>query len=282
MINPFSGKEGIWEIKKAEKSKKVIVLGAGPVGLQAAWVLAKRGHDVTVLEKEEYAGGQYRLASIPPMKQDLSKTIHTYETLCNKYGVKIKYGVEATKEIIQSYNVDTIVLATGSKPIIPSIKGIEGDNIYKANDILKGNKIIGNQKVLVIGAGLVGCETAEFLSLYNNDITIVDMIKEMAPLLAKVPRRHLLARLDKSHVKFYPETKVLEFTFDGIKYEHKDEQGVLSGFDSIVLAIGSKSYNPLLEVSEEICNEVYSIGDAKKSADAMIGIYEATKVAMSI
>lgn len=282
MINPFSGKEGNWKIKKAEKTKKVVVVGAGPTGLQAAWVLAKRGHDVTVIEKEKYAGGQLKLASIPPMKQDLARTIHTYETLYNKYGSKIKYGIEATKKILEAYNADTIILATGSTPIIPPIKGIDGENVFKANDILKGDKIIGNQKVLVIGAGLVGCETAEFLSLYNNDVTIVDMIKEMAPLLGKTPRKYLLSRLNDSNVKFYPESKVLEFVSDGIKYEHKEEQGTLSGFDAIVLSIGSRSFNPLLQVSEEICNEVYSIGDAKKASDAKIGIYEATKVAMKI
>jgi 2,4-dienoyl-CoA reductase-like NADH-dependent reductase (Old Yellow Enzyme family)/thioredoxin reductase len=282
MINPFSGKEGIFEIKETEKAKKVVVVGAGVAGLQAAWILAKRGHDVTLLEKEKSAGGQLKLASIPPMKHDLARTIHTYETLCNKHGVKIEYGVEATKEVLESYNADTIILATGSSPVVPPIKGIDGDNVYKANDILKGEKVLGNQKILVIGAGLVGCETAEFLSLYNNEVTIVDMIKEMAPLLGKTPRKHLLSRLEDSNVKFNGETKVLEFTPDGIKYECNGANGELKGFDSVVLAIGSRSYNPLLETAEALCNEVYSIGDAKKASDAKIAIYEATKVAMEI
>lgn len=282
MINPFSGKEGIFEIKETEKAKKVVVVGAGVAGLQAAWILAKRGHDVTLLEKEKSAGGQLKLASIPPMKHDLARTIHTYESLCNKYGVKIECSVEVTKEILESYNADTIILATGSSPIIPPIKGIYGNNVYKANDILKGEKVLGNQKILVIGAGLVGCETAEFLSLYNNEVTIVDMIKEMAPLLGKTPRKYLLSRLKDGNVKFKPETKVLEFTSDGIKYEHKGANEELKGFDSVVLAIGSRSYNPLLEASEVICSEVYSIGDAKKASDAKIAIYEATKLAMEI
>lgn len=282
MINPFSGKEGLWKIEKTETTKKVVVVGAGPAGLQAAWVLAKRGHNVIVLEKERYAGGQYRLASIPPMKQDLARTIHTYTTLCNKYGAEIKYGVEANEEILASYNADTIILATGSTPIVPPIKGIDGDNVYKANDILNGDKILANQKLLVIGAGLVGCETAEFLSLYNNKITIVDMIKEMAPLLGKTPRKYLLQKLEEAEIKFKSESKVLEFTLDGIKYEHNGKEGILRGFDSVILAIGSRSYNPVLEVAEKICKEVYSVGDAKRASDAKIGIYEATKIAMKI
>lgn len=281
MINPFSGKEGAWEIKETEKAKKIVVVGAGPAGLQASWVLAKRGHDVTLIEKEKNVGGQLKLATIPPMKHDLARSIHTYETLCKKHGVKIEYGVEATKEVLESYNPDTIILATGSSPIIPPIKGIDGDNVYKANDILNGEKVLGNQKVLVIGAGLVGCETAEFLSGYNNDVTIVDMIKDMAPLLG-APRRFLLSRLKSANVKFNSETKVLEFTSDGIKYDHTGEVGELTGFDSIVLAIGSRSYNPLLETAQEIAKEVYSVGDAKKASDAKIAIYEATKIAMNI
>lgn len=282
MINPFSGKEGIFEIKKTKKAKKVVVVGAGVAGLQAAWILAKREHNVTLLEKEKSAGGQLKLASVPPMKHDLARTIHTYETLCNKYGVNIEYGVEVNKEVLESYNADTIILATGSSPIVPPIKGIEKNNAYKANDILKGEKVLGNQKILVIGAGLVGCETAEFLSLYNNKVTIVDMIKEMAPLLGKIPRKYLLSKLDDNNVQFYPETKVLELTSDGIKYEHNGEQGTLSGFDSVIFAIGSRSHNPLLEFSNQMCKEVYSIGDAKNVSDAKIGIYEATKLAIKI
>lgn len=282
MINPFSGKEGIWEIKKVNKKKRIAIIGGGPAGLQVAWILAKRGHNVVLFEKEQYVGGQYNLASIPPFKQELAKTINTYETLCKKYGVQLNYGVEITKDNIQTLNVDAIVLATGSVPVVPPIAGINGNHIFKANDILKGRKIIGNQKVLIIGAGLVGCETAEFLNLYNNNVTIVDMIKEMAPMLSKVPRRYLLSRLKQSNVEFYSETKVLEFTFNGIKYEHNGETGELNGFDSIILAIGSKSYNPLEEISNKVCKEVYTLGDAKKATDAMLGIYEATKLGMEI
>lgn len=282
MINPFSGKEGNWEIIKTELPKKILIVGAGPSGLQAAWILAKRGHQVILIEKSQTNGGQIKLASIPPMKHDLAKVIHTYESLCYKNGVEIIRGIEVTKEVLESYKSDTIILATGSIPLIPNIKGIENQNIYKANDILSGDKIINNQKVLVIGSGLVGCETAEFLSMYNNDITIVDMMKEMIPNVGKTMRKHLLTNLEVNNIKFIPETKVLEFIADGIKYDSKNNKGELNGYDSIILALGTRSHNPLLDIAEQLCNEVYSIGDAKQVSDAKIAIYEATKLALNI
>ncbi len=282
MINPFSGKEDEWLIEEAKTKKSVTIVGAGPAGLQAAWILGKKGHKVTVLEKDDKLGGQLRLASVPPMKHDLSRAIHTYEVLAKKHNVEILRGVEVNPEVLEKYKSDICILATGSAPVIPPIKGIDNENVYKANDILDGKFVVGNKKVLVVGAGLVGCETAEFLSEFNNDVSIVDMIKEMAPLLAKPARKILLNTLAEHDVNFYPETKVLEFVEDGIKYENPNGIGELSGFDLIALAIGSRSYNPLLETANTLFNETYSIGDAKKASDAKIAIYEASKLALSI
>ena len=241
MINPFSGKEGLWNIEPTTTKKNILIVGAGPAGLQAAWILAKRGHQVTLYEKESIPGGQYRLACIPSMKQDLTKTISTYTTLCKKYGVKMVFNQEVTNKFLNQQNADEIIIATGSLPVIPrSIPGIMQENQVLANDVLSSKAIIQNQKVLVLGAGLVGVETAEMLAEQNNQVSVVDMLDKAAPLAPSKPRSMLLKHCEQLGIQFILESKVVEILEDGIVYERNQSQTTLQGFDKIVLAFGSK------------------------------------------
>lgn len=296
MLNPFSGKEALdeWQLRAVEQPKHVVVVGAGPAGLQAAHVAAERGHYVTVLERESMPGGQYRLAAMPPDKTELAKTIKTYATLAKKHGAELRYGVEATEETLAGLSPDAVVLATGAVPIFPRIPGIDGPNVVKANDLLSGRTVLPRgQKVLVVGAGLVGAETAEFLTLFDAQITIVDMISEIAGLLNRVPRRKLLQRFAEASVRFVPDSKVLEFVEDGVRIQHvaRDADGnvcddgdpqTLDGFDVIVVAMGARAYNPLEGATRAICNEVYVVGDASRAGDAKKAIYEATRAALTL
>lgn len=282
MINPFSGKENRWQITPADVKKNIAIIGAGPAGLEAAWISAKRGHHVVVFEKEDVPGGTYRLAAIPPKKQDLAKTIHTYTVLCRKYGVDIHFQREATASLIKETQADAVILATGSKPLLPGIPGLDKETCIKAGDILSGTQLIANQKVLIIGGGLVGCETAEFLHTYHNDITIVDMEAVFAKEAVKRSRIVLMQRLNDQHTILHANTKVLELYKDGIRALQQDKEITLRGFDSIVIALGSQSFNPLEEAARKYCDEVYVIGDAKRARDAKAAIYEAAILGMTI
>lgn len=282
MINPFSGKESTWVIETAEEKKKILVVGAGVGGLQASWILAKRGHEVTLAEKSNFLGGQYRLASIPPMKQDLVKTVLTYAAFCEKYGVRTLKNTFVDEQFIADNPADVIVVSTGSVPIVPRIEGIENENVYLANDILASSILLQNKKVLVLGAGLVGAETAELLGEYGNDVTIMDMLDSVAPLAMKRPRLDLLARLEKHRTNIMLESKVIKINEDGVDYQKDDQQNTLNGYDAIVLAFGSKPNNQLYELMKQKHPNVHSIGDSDCVADAKKAIYDATKLALEI
>lgn len=279
MINPLSGKEGLWNIEKTDHSKNIAIIGAGPAGLQSAWILAKRGHKVTVFEKESTPGGQYRLAATPTMKQDLAKTISTYLSLCTKYGVNIHYNEEADQDVFKNYN--EVIIATGALPVVPPIKGIDQNNVILANNILKFEKIFSQKKVLVLGAGLVGCETAEILAEYNNDVTVVDMLDKAAALAPKRVRLALLDHLKTLDVEFILNSKVMSINEDGIDYSRNDEIHTIKDCDYIVLAFGAKPNNKLYVGFEEQ-SRIHIIGDAKKASDAKKAIFDATELALKL
>lgn len=282
MMNPFSGKESRWKILPAEKKKKIAIIGAGPGGLEAAWILAKRGHSVDVYEKEDSAGGTFRLAMVPPEKQDFGKMIHAYVALLKKYGGRIHFNMEMTEKELAGLEADAVILATGCVPLIPKIPGLDSGDIKIAHDILAGQEIVSNKKVLVIGGGLVGCETAEFLNLYHNQVTVIDMEDKMAKGYVSRVRSVLLERLEAKGTKLLTRMKVLEILNHGVRAEHEGKEVLLDGFDTLVMALGARSYNPIGEIAGEYIPEVYVIGDAAKARDAKTAIYEGAKLALTL
>jgi 2,4-dienoyl-CoA reductase-like NADH-dependent reductase (Old Yellow Enzyme family)/thioredoxin reductase len=278
LTNPFCGREGEMKIEPAANSKKVVIVGGGPGGLEAAWVAAARGHQVTLYEKEKMLGGQFRVAAIPPFKQDIAKAIAYYIRMGKKHGVCFNLGIEATATQILAEKPDAVVLATGGEPLIPSIKGINGGRVVTALEIIQGKKQ-ADTKVLIVGGGTVGCETADLLGEHLHEVTIVEMLPEIASDIPPSARHFLLQRLKEYGVQVETGAKVKEFLEDGVIAERDGQKIHLGGFDTIVLAMGVKSVNTLKEKLEGKIAELYVIGDAVTPRKAIDAIEEGARVA---
>jgi 2,4-dienoyl-CoA reductase-like NADH-dependent reductase (Old Yellow Enzyme family)/NADPH-dependent glutamate synthase beta subunit-like oxidoreductase len=281
LVNPFCARESEMKIKPAAKSKKVVVVGGGPAGLEAAWVAAACGHQVTLYEKQEVPGGQFRIAAIPPFKQELARAISYYIQMCKKFNVSFKLGVEATEKQILAEKPDVVIIATGGKPYIPDIKGVTGDRVVTAWDILDGKKQAGS-KVLIVGGGMVGCETADFLGEHLHNITLVEALPEIAKDVPLYTRTFLMQRLQEYGVKIETKAPVVEFLDDGIIINKGGKKSRLEGFDTIVLAMGAKPVNGLKAKLEKKAPELYVIGDALEPRQAIEAIEEGARVALKI
>jgi NADPH-dependent 2,4-dienoyl-CoA reductase/sulfur reductase-like enzyme len=269
------------KIKPTIRKKKIVIVGGGPGGLETAWVAASRGHHIVLFEKELMFGGQYRVAAIPPFKQGISKAINYYVYMSEKYGVQFKLGVEATVEQILAEKPDAIVLATGGEPMIPNIKGISGANIVTAMEIIEGKKPAGI-KVLIVGGGTIGSETADFLGEHLHKVTIVERLPEIAMDVPSSIRYFLLERLKAYGVQIETGMTVKAFLPDGVIGERKGQQARLTGFDTIVLALGVRSFNPLKERLDGKVREIYVIGDASAPRKAIDAIEEGARIGVEI
>ncbi|MCD8118032.1 MAG: NAD(P)/FAD-dependent oxidoreductase [Lachnospiraceae bacterium] len=281
MLNPESSHREDRLLKMTDAPKKVVVVGAGPGGMQAAFMAAGRGHKVTLLEKNprNRAGGQFLIAAYPPFKQGLTREIRYQLHMCEKNGVDMRFETEATPELIRELAPDVLIMATGATPIRPNIPGIDTTGVVQANDVLLGNPVL-KQSVLIIGGGEVGVETAEYATDYCSKVTVVEMLPQVAEKLYLTVRNAMMGRLKDEGVELRCNTKVLEFIDGGVIAECNGEKITLDGYDHVVLALGSRSYLPF--DPEGLAPEVKIVGDAVKARDAKWAIYEAYRAVQYI
>lgn len=268
LINPITGHEIDYDLTKVDKPKKVGVIGGGPAGLVAAIWAARRGHDVTLCEKSEELGGQFRLAAVAPCKQDIANAIKYYIHAAKKEGVDIKTNCQITEDNLKDAGFDAIILATGGIPACPPIPGLKESEIaMKCIDILDNTAVPGSN-VLILGGGMTGVETADYLAEHGRAVTVVEMQGDIALDEAITPRMFLMPRLKERGVEKIVNATVKQVLSDGVIIETPEGTKELHGFDSIGLALGVKKNDSLLEAAKAACSEVYVIGDAEKPGPA--------------
>jgi len=270
-VNPAVGKEQYYVINRAEKPKKVMVIGGGPAGMEAARVAALRGHEVVLYEKDAELGGKLRTASGYTFKGAILSLIEYLSVQLRKLGVKVETDKEVTPDLIDRVRPDAVVVATGASPLIPSIPGIDNENIITALDLHLNKRKTGDT-VIVAGGGLVGSEAALSLAQEGKKVTIVEMLPEIACDLNVVSRMALLKELDDIGVRILTNTTIKEFTGDGLVVIDKEGKEQVLKADTVILALGSKPENKLAEELRGKVDELYVAGDCadpRKIGEAM-------------
>ena len=280
-VNPCVGREGV--LTPAAERKNVVVVGGGPGGLYAAWACAVRGHQVTLLEKKEELGGNFRIAAYPTGKGQLTEVIRSLIVKCRQAGVDLRCGVEADEELLKSLKPDSIILATGSNPLVLPIPGLAECGYVTAQDMLEGKAPMG-KKTLVVGGGMVGCEAAEYLAERGHEVGIIEMKDVIAADVTPENRRYMFANFERNHVLLRPGAKVGHFYPDGVDYTLADgSTGSLRGYDNVVLAMGSRSNAALKETAEKVASQVIVIGEAARApGNAVIASGDALEAALQI
>jgi 2,4-dienoyl-CoA reductase-like NADH-dependent reductase (Old Yellow Enzyme family)/thioredoxin reductase len=281
LVNPDAGREGEMKLEPASVARHVLVAGAGPAGLEAARVAALRGHRVTVYEQSDTLGGQFHLASLPPRKQEISPYLRYLRRQLDHLCVEIVLGKALTAALVAEADPDVVIVATGSRPFVPAMTGIDAGNVVTAHDVLAGKASVG-ERVLVAGGGQVGCETAEFLDKSGKQITIVEQQPELAADVAKVPRDNLLHSLRQTDVKAVTSARIVEITADGVRVERAGRHEALGGADSIVLALGVTPVGGLAEEIADRVPEIHVIGDARRPGSALDAIAAAAEIGRQI
>lgn len=262
VVNPRAGREGDQEyaIRPAAGRKRVVVAGGGPAGMEAAIIAAVRGHEVTLLEKGDELGGNLPIASIPPFKDDFCDLTGYLVGQVEKQGVAVKVNNEATAQSPELRGADAVILATGADPLLPDIPGVEEKNVVTALDVLAGKKDVGD-RVLIVGGGMVGCETAEHLTGKGKHVTLLEMLDRMAMDMGPTLRWRLLKRLKDSGARLETGVKVIGIGENGVEALRKEEIEFFQA-DDIILAVGMKSNDTLAHELKSKVPVLYRVGDS--------------------
>lgn len=285
VINPFLGKEGSMKIEEAKEKKKIIVVGAGIAGMACARLLAMVGHEVTLFEKEESYGGQLKIASTPPHKQEITKWLVYLSSELERLNVNIKYKHEANLESLRELDSDAIVLATGASEFTPQVEGLDLDKAITSWNLLANKEQIIRGNILVVGGGMVGIESCEYL--YHNkrgpmSITMIEMTDRIGAGMIPNNLMPTMKRLASNGVKVMTSTRLLSVSEKGLSVEVNGKVQELRGFTHIVYACGSKSNNSLYNEVKNEYENVFCIGDANSPRQALEAVREAANLAFNI
>ena len=272
LVNPLVNYEGEMP-KKANKSKHIAVVGAGLAGSETALNLIRKGHKVTLFEKD-HIGGQFDLAALPPKKQSLQKIVDYYNQILGHEGV-ILVQHEAKKEELEQF--DEVVMATGSIPVIPYIKGL---STFHWAEVLEEENMIENKTVAIIGGGLIGTEVAHRLLQKGNKVYLVELLDEIARGMEMIERKLTLKSFETADIQIFTTTKVLEVQDKTLICQKDGQELKLEDVDEIILATGMKPYHPFEE--QDLIVPIHFVGDANKVGKAQDAIRDGFITALSI
>jgi 2,4-dienoyl-CoA reductase (NADPH2) len=294
------------ELNPIEEKKRIMVIGAGPAGLEAARIAAKRGHDVTIFEKEDKIGGLINVIWIPPGRNEFKRMIDDYTYWINKLNIDVNLNNEVTLETVQEFNPDAVFLATGSLPIKPKIPGIDKDHVYWANDVFTKDAPVGRNNVIIGGGatgielaiylaefGSLSCEEFKFLTFYDalesdvamdmlyrgkNKVTLLERLPKFGSILGKTTKWVLLDKVDKLGVEKLANVNVTEIGDDYVKYEDKEGvDQIIDNVDKVYYATGVRSNDQLYKPIKKLGIDVQKIGSARKPETALEAIEKGYK-----
>lgn len=259
------------EIQPAPVKKKVLVVGAGPGGLYVAYTAARRGHQVILCEKESEVGGILKSEQAIPFKREMYELGKTYERLARQAGVEIRLNTEVTPAYAAKEKPQALIIAAGSRPFVPPIKGLDGDNVIIVNQYYKEKAKVGNH-VIVFGGGLAGCECAIHLGQEGKEVELIEMRPALAPDANVRHRPLLLAQVEK-YVHVHTQYKGLEVTPEGVLCEDPQGQRILVPGDTVICALGQRSRTDVVEALRDSAPFVRVIGDAAKVSTITNAVY---------
>lgn len=269
-----------YSIPCASVKKKVVVVGGGVGGVEAARIAALRGHDVVLYEKSGQIGGQLYEAIVPPHKTNMLPLIPYLEKQLKYTGVRVVLNKEVTAAEILAEKPDVVITATGVLPVIPPIPGINCVNVMAVNDVLNGK--LAGEKVVIIGGGIVGCETAELLAGKGKKVTIVEMLPELSEKMVKVARIILLGHLKLLCVHTLTSTKCLSITDKAVKVQMADGQEQQLEADTVIISVGYKPNNSLYEQLKDKVPQLFNVGDSKTPDSIAAAVADGYYTALSL
>ena len=310
--NARAANEARTELKPLKEKNKIMVIGSGPGGLEAARVAGIRGHDVHIFEKKDKIGGLLNIIWIPPGRNEFKRMVDNYLYWIQKYGINLHLEQEVTIDTVKEFNPDVILLATGSKPIKPPIPGIDRKNVYWANDVFSMDAPIGKNNV-IIGGGATGVELAIYLAKYGalsleafdfltfykalepevalnmlhngrNKVTVLEQLPKLGTALGKTTKWVLLDKCDALGVKFHTSVRVKEIGDNFVSYiDTADKEQIINDVDMVYYATGVESNDSLFKEIKQLENiKIEKIGDARKPETVLEAVHRAYKIANSI